>query len=503
MTATSTPKRRAILNVIPFGDNTEEEISRTAHAADLTPSEAYDSNQEPIEELEVDSIKTNPAGLVPGVSNKYWVPIGALALAIQPMSDAAYEVSTANSLKKIQAGLKRLLATIKRNAAKITPEVWAEMEAARIKKYLAEKEKTGKRVDPKKVVPEPFKKNIHLDTAYWTPVNQLIKWLNDPVHNTPPFTIFTEGSSKLPFFQWSTVPGITCPGAGKCWDQRPSAVKIGKDGNPYRNITSTPHKAYCYSLSGWRQVYPYLRQLQNTILTRIKDKSHIERDLMRVQKKNPKAVVRLFVDGDFDSLETLEFWMHTCRRFPEMQFYGYSKSWHLFTEYDKKHGGDWPENYTLNLSNGTMWESIGGEMYDRMMDRMMKLKCVRGRFIAIKDVYRRDADGSVMMKKNKKGVMEPIKSVMPKISEKLAKDEADPRFHPSVAEAWAQHRADLLWKAKEAGLVNAFSCPGKCYACLGPKLGTEKWTEATRDGGYGKHACGELNFNRPVVIAVH
>ena len=39
----------------------------------------------------------------------------------------------------------------------------------------------------------------------------------DPDNRPPPFTIFTEGSSKLPFFQWSTVPGATCPGAGRCW----------------------------------------------------------------------------------------------------------------------------------------------------------------------------------------------------------------------------------------------------------------------------------------------
>ena len=52
MTATSTPKRRSIFNVIPFGDNTEEEIMRTAAAAGVTPSEAYSDNQEPMEELE-------------------------------------------------------------------------------------------------------------------------------------------------------------------------------------------------------------------------------------------------------------------------------------------------------------------------------------------------------------------------------------------------------------------------------------------------------------------
>lgn len=503
MTATSTPKRRSIFNVIPFGDNTEEEIMRTAAAAGVSTAEAYSDNQEPIEELERSYERVNPAGLLPGVSNKYWVPIGALAVAIQPMADAALQIASAKKLDQMRRALTRMLNTLKRNAAAITPEVWAEMERKRIANYIRTKEAAGKTPDPKMIVPKEQVKNLHLTSAYWKPVNQMIDWLKDPVNKQPPFTIFTEGSIKLPFFQWSTVPGLTCPGAGKCWDKRPEAIKIDKDGNPYRNVSSTPHKAYCYSLSGWRQVYPYLRQLQNTILTRITDKSHIERDLMRVQKKNPKAVVRLFVDGDFDSLETLEFWMHTCRRFPAMKFYGYSKSWHLFVEYDKKHNGNWPENYVLNLSNGTMWETLGGEIYRKMADRMMELKCVRGRFIALKDVYRRDANGNVLMKKDKKGQMVPIISVMPKLSEKFAKDEADPRSHPSVAEAWRQHMADVKWKAREENLGNVFPCPGKCYACLGAKVGSESWTTTVQSGGYGKHACGEAGRRENIVIAVH
>ena len=503
MTATSTPKRRSIFNVIPFGDNTEEEIMRTAAAAGVTPSEAYSDNQEPMEELEQTYERVNPAGLLPGVSKKYWVPIGALAIAIQPMADAALQVASAKKLDEMRAALTKMLGTLKRNAAAITPEVWAEMERKRIMNYIRTKEKSGKTPDPKMIVPKEQVKKLHLTSAYLKPVTDMIEWLKDPVNIQPPFTILTEGSIKLPFFQWSTVPGITCPGAGKCWDERPSAIKFDKDGDPYRNISSTPHKAYCYSLSGWRQVYPYLRQLQNTILTRITDKSHIERDLMRVQKKNPKAVVRLFVDGDFDSLETLEFWMHTCRRFPEMQFYGYSKSWHIFVKYDEKHGGNWPENYVLNLSNGTMWETLGGEIYRKMSDRMLQLKCVRGRFIAIKDVYRRDAQGNVLMQKDKKGKMAPIISKMPKLSEKFAKDEADPRSHPSVAEAWRQHMNDVKWKAKELQLGNVFPCPGKCYACLGAKIGSESWTTTVQSGGYGKHACGEAGRKENIVIAVH
>jgi hypothetical protein len=493
---------RSIINVIPFGDQTEEELLQTAQDAGLSVAQTYAEGQQPIGEVNPGT-KTNPENLVPGVSKRYWIPIGALALAIQPMSDGAFASATSNSLSEIIKGLNRVLDTLKRNAQKLTPAEWEKMERTRIAEYTRNKEKAGRVPDPEMLKVKPME-DIWLKTTYWKGIRKLTQWLKDPMKLKPPFAIFTEGSIKLPFFQWSTVPGITCPGAGKCWDQKPSSIKVDSQGNASRNVTSTPDKAYCYSLNGWRQIYPYLRQLQNTILTRIPDKSHIERDLLRVQKKNPRAVVRLFVDGDFDSLETLEFWMHTCRRFPEMQFYGYSKSWKLFLDYDKKHEGNWPDNYTLNLSNGTIWETLGGAIYDQMADRMMKLKCVRGRFIAIKEVYRRDADGRVMTRRNPKtGKEEPIQSVMPALSEKLAKDEADPRFHPSIAAEWDQHRRDLLLRAKEVGLVDAFSCPGKCYACLGPKIGTDKWVETTKEGGYGRHACGEIGFRRPIVIAVH
>ncbi|NBO53401.1 MAG: hypothetical protein EBU84_02150 [Actinobacteria bacterium] len=426
MTATST--RKSIFNVIPFGDTTESELRMTAALNDVSVSEAYAANQEPIEEIAspMDD-ETNPAGLVPGVSKRYWVPIGAMAVAIQPMASAAYQVATAGKLSDIRKALQRLLNEIKRNAAKITPEAWAEMEAERIRKYLREKEKSGKVPDPKMIVPKPYDPKIYLESAYWRPVNQTIQWLQDPVRNTPPFTIFTEGSSKLPFFQWSTVPGVTCPGAGRCWSSKAGSIKMDKNGDPYRDITAA-------------------------------------------------------------------------------QFYGYSKSWHLFTQYDSKHSGNWPDNYVLNLSNGTMWETLGGALYTNMMNKMLKLKCVRGRFIAINKVYRRDANGNVIMREVKRGnkmVMEPIESTMPKLSEKLAKDEADPRSHPSVATEWRQHMQDLIWKAKEEGIKDAFPCPGKCYACLGAKIGSESWQAVVGAGGYGKHACGEIDRKKPIIIAVH
>lgn len=477
---------KSLFNVIPFGDVTVAENDAAAGLFGVSPAETYEASQQPIGEFSVgETVETNPA-LVRSPRDRYWIPVGRMAVAIAPLADAATAAANAKSRQDIIAKLKRMKSELQREAAKITDEVWQELEAVRIKKHVQTRKKAGLEPIAKSmhVKPKPTTKEILAKTNYWKPLGQMIDWLEDPTGRRPPFTIFTEGSSKLPFFQWSTVPGLTCPGAGKCWDSRPASVKRRADGTPYRDVSKSPSQAYCYSLNGWRNVYPFLRQLQNTILTRLPDKSWIELGMREVEKKNPEAVVRLFVDGDFDSLETLEYWMHVCERFPRMRFYGYSKSWHLFTEWDRKHGGKWPANYMLNLSNGTMWESIGGDIYRQMLDRMLALKCVRGRFIAVP---------------HKIGDQVLIRSSAPAYTEKMAKDELDPRDTPG----WKEHIEEVRNAAKSLGIDRPFVCPGKCFACLGPKPAEAK-EELAKQGKYGRHACGDpIMQGRNIVIAVH
>ncbi len=44
-----------------------------------------------------------------------------------------------------------------------------------------------------------------------------------------PFAVWNiDGNSKLPFASFSTLPGVTCPGAGACWFA--SATSKGGDG---------------------------------------------------------------------------------------------------------------------------------------------------------------------------------------------------------------------------------------------------------------------------------
>jgi hypothetical protein len=390
--------------------------------------------------------RVNPANAY----ERFFVPTGKIVVRFNKLDEAAYTAAVSDTVTKLMKALDDL------EQAVMTEDY----------KNLTKSGRPG-------------------GTAYLAAIKKFRTWLKDPVANKPPYQIFMKGNKKLPFWAFSTLPGVTCPGAGDCLVDPQDKNKRG----------------WCYSFSAWRNITPYFRQLQNTLLIRLKDKSWIEAEAKKKFKSG--QVVRLYVDGDFDSKETLTYWMHFCERFPQNQFYGYSKSWHIFVKYDEKHGGNWPENYVLNLSNGTMWETLGGEIYRKMSDRMLQLKCVRGRFIAIKDVYRRDAQGNVLMQKDKKGKMAPIISKMPKLSEKFAKDEADPRSHPSVAEAWRQHMADVKWKAKELQLGNVFPCPGKCYACLGAKIGSESWTTTVQSGGYGKHACGEAGRRENIVIAVH
>lgn len=479
---TASPSK-SLFNVIPFGDVTEAENREAADMMGITPGEAYDAGQLPIGEVTADGIATNPAGLVKSPRDRYWIPAGRLAVAIAPLADAATAAANAKSLAEVRRTLERMKRELVRESGKVDPEEWRRMEEKRIAVIRRVSKQQGSTPKPESLQVKPMEK-IHLQSAYWKPLNRMIEWLADPVGRKPPFPVFTEGSSKLPFFQWSTVPGLTCPGAGKCWDSRPEQVKRRPDGTLYRDVSTTPHNAYCYSLNGWRNVFPFLRQLQNTILTRLPDKSWIELGMREVEKKNPEAVVRLFVDGDFDSLETLEYWMHVCERFPRMRFYGYSKSWHLFTEWDRKHGGKWPANYMLNLSNGTMWESIGGDIYRQMLDRMLALKCVRGRFIAVP---------------HKIGDRVLIKSSAPAYTGLMARNELDPRDAPG----WREHVEEVRKAAESLGIDRPFVCPGKCFACLGPKSAEAK-EELAKQGKYGRHACGDrVMQGRNIVIAVH
>ena len=100
-------------------------------------------------------------------------------------------------------------------------------------------------------------------------------------------------------------------------------------------------------------------------------------------KYSARRDVRLYVDGDFESLETMEFWFDLLTERPDLKVYGYSKSWELFLEFDKNH--EIPENYVLNLSSGSKYKT------GPIRAAMMNLKNVRGEFVAVEAGKKPDA----------------------------------------------------------------------------------------------------------------
>lgn len=214
------------------------------------------------------------------------------------------------------------------------------------------------------------------------------------------FAIFSDkGNTKLPFVSFSALPFFTCPGMGEC-------------------------EAFCYSLRAWRYPAGFGRQLQNTLLLKF------ARNIIATAFRKIKLgrVLRLYVDGDFDSLTTIGFWMGLLEQRPDVRAYGYSKSWALLVEYDRHN--TWPTNYRLNLSSGGRDQGV-------TVEDMMALPITRGQFVSVAIDYR------------------PLKDDGTPVTGNVGfKRYDDPAYHKAVREA-----------AREAGFTRVFSCPGKCGEC--------------------------------------
>lgn len=231
-----------------------------------------------------------------------------------------------------------------------------------------------------------------------------------------PFSIFSmKGNEKLPFASFSALPEHTCPGAGECLD-------------------------WCYSFTAWRYPAAWARQVQNTLL--LKYRPHVVAHAFRQLPEG--IVVRLYVDGDFDSEQTIKFWFELLRERPDIQAYGYSKSWELIAGIPTEL---FPANYRLNLSSG-------GKEQSASVTDMMNLPITRGEFIAVPVKYRpAGKQGNVGFERYD-----------------------DPEYHRAVRDA-----------AAKMGLGKVFSCPGKCGECAG-----------------GRHACGSPLFKGvKIAIGVH
>lgn len=243
---------------------------------------------------------------------------------------------------------------------------------------------------------------------------RLVKRLGKKVLSVPPMTIFThKGNPKLSFYAFSAIPGETCPGAGECLK-------------------------YCYSFKSWRNAGSWARQVSNTLLLKFKPSL-----ITTAFAALPEGItLRLYVDGDFDSEKTVAFWFGLLKTRPDIEGYGYSKSWDLIWEYGQKNV--FPANYLLNLSNGGSPQRVSREA-------MSGLSITRGEFIGLKIDY-------------------PHKKMRSFARYK------DPEYHRALRKA-----------ATDAGLTKVFSCPGICDSCAG-----------------SKHACGSKRFRGiQIVNGVH
>jgi hypothetical protein len=155
--------------------------------------------------------------------------------------------------------------------------------------------------------------------------------------------IKSDGNSKLPFYAFSSLPGVTCPGAGECLK-------------------------FCYSFRAWRYPDAFARQIQNAFLMRF---------YPNIVKAAFDAIpdgsdFRLYVDGDFSSVSDVSFWFSLLLSRPSVKAYGYSKS---FTEL-LSYNGDYPSNYALNVSSGHNHS-------DDTVNMIKALPITRGEFRAV------------------------------------------------------------------------------------------------------------------------
>lgn len=237
---------------------------------------------------------------------------------------------------------------------------------------------------------------------------EMIRLADSLERGEPLFSIFAmHGNMKLPFVAFSALPFVTCPGMGSC-------------------------ENFCYSRKAWRTPGGFLRQFQNTALLMFH-----RRPIIDAFRTLPGGIdFRLYVDGDFGDMPTVQFWFNLLAQRPEIACYGYSKSWNLFLDWNDA-GRPFPENYALNLSSGSRHDGNA-----EMVERMSTLPITRNWFLAV------DIDKKFLRK------------------EKGYNRFDDPEYHREVRE-----------KAAAQGFLKVLSCSGKCDHCV---------THAGRNA----HACG-------------
>jgi hypothetical protein len=205
--------------------------------------------------------------------------------------------------------------------------------------------------------------------------------------------IVETGNVKLPFVAYSEIPVVTCPGAGgvsrfpQLHGNALGTAKITENG-----AGRTGCATFCYSLKVFGKPSVVFRMLINTLGFSADPARHVNvvvEEVVRTKKK----ILRLFVDGDFRSTESVWFWMNAIKILAKhgVNVYGYSKSWEEFLEANRHYnanGDFWPRNYALNLSGGSRHSAeLRGQM-KRVLDWRNAGGVVRGEFNAVQVLER-------------------------------------------------------------------------------------------------------------------
>lgn len=149
-----------------------------------------------------------------------------------------------------------------------------------------------------------------------------------------------------------TIPaGKTCPGANLC-----KAWAVRKDGKT--KIVDGPDQEFrCFEASlearlpnvydnAHNNLKLIIKALRDSQLTQLFTES-LANNLTAKTKK-----VRIHVGGDYFNMPYLDAWLETATRFPDLKFYSYSKSLHLFKDKPL------PENFYLTASYGGLYDYL-------------------------------------------------------------------------------------------------------------------------------------------------
>jgi len=145
-----------------------------------------------------------------------------------------------------------------------------------------------------------------------------------------------------------TLPaGWTCPAAKDCLS------RANKETGKIQDGPDTEFRCFAASAEA---TYPSLRKMVWHNLGLIKDalQNGVDAcaDLICASLPKKFDIMRVHVGGDYFTVKYLQAWIEVAKRNPDKVFYSYSKSLHLFKQFDL------PDNLVLTASRGGKYDDL-------------------------------------------------------------------------------------------------------------------------------------------------